>query len=99
MPLTTRQFHLFGAVLEVLDDWHTILEVPPDDAAKWLSELLRSGDLRAERLAQAAVTEPGRTRVRLAALLTMAGRSDLASRIPPPDPRTRRAALASLGAA
>ncbi|WP_454299552.1 hypothetical protein [Salana multivorans] len=87
------------ALLEVLDDWHTLLEVPPGDAAKQLSELLRSGNLRAERLAQAAATEPGRSRARLAALLTMAGRSDLAAGIPPPDPRTRRAALASLEAA
>lgn len=87
------------AALEVLDDWETVLEVTPGEAANRLSELLRSGALRAERLAQAAATEPGRTRARLAALLSAVGRSDLAERIPTPDPRTQAAALATLGAA
>lgn len=87
------------AALEVLDDWNAVLEVTPDEAARRLTDLLRSGSLRAERLAQAAATEPGRTRARLAALLTAAGRDDLAARVPSPDPRTRQAALATLAAA
>lgn len=87
------------AALEVLDDWNAVLEVTPDEAAARLSDLLRTGDLRAERLTQAATTEPGRTRARLAALLAAAGRDDLAARIPSPDPRTRQAALATLEAA
>lgn len=87
------------AALEVLDDWNAVLEVTPDEAAARLSDLLRIGDLRAERLTQAATTEPGRTRARLAALLAAAGRDDLAARIPSPDPRTRKAALATLEAA
>lgn len=87
------------AALEVLDDWDAVLEVTPDEATRRLTELLRTGDLRAERLAQAATTEPGRTRARLAALLTTAGWDDLPARIPSPDPRTRQAALATLKAA
>ncbi|MFM9877801.1 MAG: hypothetical protein ACKVOG_08130 [Rhodoglobus sp.] len=87
------------AALEVLDDWNAVLEVTPDKAARRLTDLLRSGGLRAERLTQAAATEPGRTRARLAALLAAAGRDDLAARITSPDPRTRQAALATLAAA
>lgn len=86
------------AALEVLDDWSAVLEVTPDEATARLNELLRTGDLRADRLARAAATEPGRTRARLAALLAAAGREDLAASIPSPDPRTRRAALATWGA-
>lgn len=48
--------------------------------------------IRPERLVQAATTAPGRTRARLAALLTAAGRADLAARIPSPDSRARQAA-------
>lgn len=87
------------AALEVLDDWNAVLEVTPDEAARRLTDLLRSGGLRAERLTQAAATEPGRTRARLTALLAAAGRDDLAARIPSRDPRTRQAALATLEAA
>ncbi len=87
------------AALEVLDDWTAVLEVTPNEATKRLTELLRGGALRAERLTQAAATEPGRTRARLAALLRGAGRDDLAARIPSPDPRTVQSALASLEAA
>lgn len=84
------------AALEVLDEWSTVLEVAPGDAAARLIELLGTGGLRAERLTKAAATEPGRTRARLAALLRAAGRDDLAARIPSPDPRTRQSALATL---
>lgn len=87
------------AALEVLNDWAVILEVTPSEATRRLTELLRTGDLRAEPLAQAATTEPGRTRARLAALLRAAGRADLAARIPVPDPRTCESALATLEAA
>ena len=87
------------AALEVLDEWTAVLEVTPNEATKRLTELLRGGVLRAERLTQAAATEPGRTRARLAALLRGAGRDGLAARIPSPDPRTVRSALASLEAA
>jgi hypothetical protein len=82
------------AVLEVLDDWNVVLEVTPDNAVRRLTELLSIGALRAERLVQAAPTEPGRTRARLAALLAAAGQDDLATRIPSPDSRTRQVALA-----
>lgn len=84
------------AMLEVLADWPTLVEVEPAQATRQLTELLRSGTVRAERLADAATTEPGQTRARLRALLTAAGRSDLADRVPAADRRTESAALATL---
>ena len=84
------------ALLEVLADWPTLVEVEPAQATRQLTELLRSGTVRAERLADAATTEPGQTRARLRALLTAAGRSDLADRVPAADRRTESAALATL---
>lgn len=84
------------AVLEVLDDWPALVEVEPLQATRQLTELLRSGTVRAERLADAAATEPGQVRARLRALLTAAGRSNLANRVPAADRRTESAALATL---
>ncbi|WP_022886296.1 hypothetical protein [Glaciibacter superstes] len=84
------------AMLEVLDDWPALVEVELAQATRQLTELLRSGIVRAERLADAATTEPGQTRARLRALLTAAGRSDLADRVPAADRRTESAALATL---
>lgn len=87
------------AVLEVLDGWPGVLEVAPEDALARLVDVLRGGRVRAERLAEAASTEPGRTRARLGALLRAAGRDELVARIPSSDPRTRESALATLGVA
>ncbi len=85
------------AALEVLEAWQNVLEVTPTEAVARLADLLRSESLRADRMVRASATEPGRTRARLAALLTAAGMDDLADRVPTPDPRTRRQALAPLG--
>jgi hypothetical protein len=92
----TRLNSIEVAMLEVLADWPSLVEVEPTQATRQLTELLRSGIARAERLADAAATEPGQTRARLRALLTAAGRSDLADRVPAADRRTESAALATL---
>lgn len=64
------------AVLEVLDGWEKLLEVPADEAWKRLGELVTHGQVRPERLAQAARTEPARVRTRLAQLFARAGQTD-----------------------
>lgn len=84
------------AILEVLDDWPAVVEVESGRATRQLTELLRSGAIRAERLADAAATEPGQVRSRLRALLTAAGRPDLVHRVPVADRRTETTALATL---
>lgn len=83
------------ALLEVLDDW-AVVEVEPGRATRQLTEILRSGAIRAERVADAAATEPGQVRSRLRALLTAACRPDLAPRVPVADRRTETTALATM---
>lgn len=61
------------ALLEVLDGWDRVIEVPLNEAWKRLLEVMSSGSLRPERLARAAVTEPGQVRARLNRLLAEAG--------------------------
>lgn len=76
------------AFLEVLDGWDQVVELDPADAEARAAALLTGGDLRPERLARAARTEPGRVRVRLRGLLARSGRADLAALVPDADPRT-----------
>lgn len=81
------------AFLEVLSSWESAIELPPPEARERLLELLDSGVVRAEQLAQAAATEPATTRARLRELLRAHGRPELAERVPTPDPRITTAAL------
>lgn len=87
------------ALLEVLESWERSIELPPDQAAARLRELLRNENVRPERLAAAARTEPGTVRARLRELLGSIDRADLACRIPEPDPRIAANALRVLSQA
>jgi hypothetical protein len=81
------------ALLEVLGSWERAVEASPADAWQRLQELLRSGQVRPDRLARAGRTEPGSVRARLRGLLRAASRPDLAEKIPEPDPRTTAEAM------
>jgi hypothetical protein len=87
------------ALLEVLDSWEKVLEVPPGEAMARLTSLLSSGDVRADRLARAGRSEPGGVRARLRELLASSGRADLAAGVPAPDARTTAAARFALAGA
>lgn len=84
------------AVLETLDHWESVVEVPASEGWSRLRRMLAEDRAMAERLALASSTEPGGVRARLAALLSAAGRRDLSDQVPDVDPRTRVAALAFL---
>lgn len=76
------------ALLEALEGWDRIIEIPMNEAWVKMSKLLISKDLDAARLARAARTEPGSVRVRLSALLSDSGYKEEAKRIPTADRRT-----------
>jgi hypothetical protein len=80
------------ALLEVLGAWEHAVELPPAQAWGRLRQLLESGQVRPERIAQAGRTEPGAVRARLRALLRSADRPDLVEQVPAPDERTTTAA-------
>ena len=84
------------ALLEALDAWEKVLEVPTSQAWTTLGDLLQSGAARADRLSRASRTEPGPVRVRLAALLRSSGEDVFAARVPAADPRTVALAAPSL---
>lgn len=87
------------ALLEVLDDWDEVVELPLHDAVGRLRSLLGEA-IRPDAVADAAETEPARVRERLRALLAAAGRSDAARRVPPAaHEETRDAALRRFPAA
>ncbi len=81
------------AVLEVLGDWDRIVEMPEVNARLRLAEMVRTGEVRADRLARAAVSEPAPVRERLRELLVMADVPDLAETVPPARSENLRAAL------
>lgn len=87
------------AVLEVLEGWERVIEVSPEEATRRLVDLMGTGALRLDRLARASSTEPAPVRARLRSLLEASDRADLAARIPLPDPRSEKKALASLASA
>lgn len=62
------------ALLEVLRDWDTLVEVPTDAAVERIAGLAESGALRLDRLVRASTTEPPRVRERLRRLLAALGR-------------------------
>lgn len=64
------------AVVEVLDAWERVIEIPEADAMARLEDLLANGAVRPESLAMAAATEPRRVRDRLAMMLEQSAASD-----------------------
>jgi hypothetical protein len=70
------------ALLEVLDDWSDVVELPSELAVGLLFSLFGS-TIRPQAVAGAAETEPARVRERLRALLLAAGRDEDAESIPP----------------
>ena len=88
------------ALLETLEGWDRIIEIPMEQAWKRMCTMLISNEIDASRLAKAARTEPGLVRVRLSALLSSSGFGDEAKRIPTADRRTVACAkLSSLASA
>lgn len=81
------------ALLETLDGWASVIEMPLPDAWTRLQDVVRDSSIRPERLAKAAKTEPGPVRARLSALLGDSGFPDLAQMVPDADARTVKAAL------
>lgn len=81
------------ALLEALDGWSRVIEMPLPDAWQRLRGAVKDGKVSATRLAKASGTEPAPVRVRLSALLTQAGFADYAKKVPGADPRTVRQAL------
>ena len=81
------------ALLETLEGWSRIIEVPLPDAWRRLRAAITDGEVSATRLAKASGTEPALVRVRLSALLTQAGFADCAKKVPGADPRTVQQAL------
>lgn len=57
------------AVLEVLDAWTDVVELPAEAAVRRLTNVLRSGEVRRGALVVAGRTEPARVRERLRFLL------------------------------
>jgi hypothetical protein len=80
------------ALLEMLADF-SASELSPHESWNRLRVVLDSHEVRPKKLAAAAATEPATTRARLTALMTETGHEDLASTIPPADPRVRARAL------
>lgn len=72
------------AALEVLDAWSRVIEVSPNDAMRRLAELVNTGAIRAEKLANAATTETSATQKRLHTLLERAGETSLAAKVAEP---------------
>lgn len=71
------------ALLEVLRDWDTLVEVPARDAVDRIAGLAENGTLRLDRLVRASSTEPPRVRERLRRLLGALGRSTDAKAVRP----------------
>lgn len=63
------------ALLEVLRDWNTLVEVPTEEAVERIGNLAKAGTLRLDRIARASSTEPPRVRERLRRLMDALGRS------------------------
>lgn len=71
------------ALLEVLRDWDTVVEVPDDVALERIADLVVTGTLRLDRVVRASKTEPPRVRERLRRLLTALGRPEHAAAVRP----------------
>jgi hypothetical protein len=84
------------AVLEVLEGWDRVIEVPLPQAWERLVEVMRQDAVRPEKLVRASRTEPGPVRAKLQRLLVDADMPALSSRVPAPDPRSVRSLNADL---
>jgi hypothetical protein len=81
------------ALLEVLNDWSEVVELPSEAAVRRLGSLFGSA-IRPGAIAAAAATEPARVRERLRALLLASGRNEEAETIMPAvHPQTRLEAI------
>jgi hypothetical protein len=88
------------AFLEVLDSFEDTVEVGPADAVARLTEALHGREVRPDRLARVAPSEPARVRARLRYLFERAGLADLAAAVPGgTKPARDRDALRVLGLA
>lgn len=88
------------ALLEILDSWESVVELPASEALERLGVILRDGTVSPERLVQAAVNEPARVRERLRLILERSGDARLAEDVRPAStPRVTERALLPLGVA
>lgn len=71
------------ALLEVLDSWESVIEIPASEALERMSAILSDGYVRPERLVQASASEPARVRERLRFVLEFAGETRLAKDVRP----------------
>lgn len=71
------------ALLEVLRDWNTLVEVPTGAAVERIADLVGDGSLRLDRVVRASSTEPPRVRERLRHLLGAMDRSIDAAAVRP----------------
>lgn len=71
------------ALLEVLRDWDSLVEVPDDTAVERIARLVDSGALRLDRVVRASTTEPPRVRERLRRLLAALDRPGDAAGVRP----------------
>ena len=85
------------ALLEVLRDWDTLVEVSTSDAVARVGDLTDSGAVRVDRLVRAATTEPPRVREGLRGLLRAIGLPEAAELVRPArrGPASRDRALAA----
>jgi len=85
------------ALLEVLRDWDTIVEVPMPAAVERIADLAGRGAVRLDRVVRASATEPPRVRERLRQLLGTMGRSAEAAAVRPARSESVRHDLALAG--
>jgi hypothetical protein len=71
------------ALLEVLRDWNSLVEMPTEDAVNRIARLVDSGAIRLDRLARASETEPPRVRQRLRRLLVALDRHEIVDIVRP----------------
>jgi hypothetical protein len=85
------------ALLEVLRDWDTLVELPTREAIERIARVIESGAVRVDRLVRASATEPPRVRERLRRLLGALGLSASADVVRPARSDSIRHDLAVMG--
>ncbi len=82
------------ALLEVLADWHDLVELDAPVAQKKIARLFERGTIRAVQLARGAADEPSDVRERLRHILEVANQHDAVGLVPPArTPDLKRRAL------
>ena len=71
------------ALLEVLRDWNTLVEVTPGAAVEHIADLVDDGTIRLDRTVRASAAGPARVRERLRRLLNALGRPGEAAPVRP----------------